>query len=255
MKIDIDNIIKQVRVIVDENEDTSALLVATDGDDDLLPDNDALQTEEISKAMVLQAIDRVHYMAPVLILNGAVMDLKDYKLKEGSKDDRKWNRYELVQRLTLPDDVLRVTRVKLDNWCMAVTQMVEEGSGLYSTMFSRFGAVRPSTLRPMVGIAVGMEGGADLVAAPVNVPILPKYFDKVMEGYDEMNSVRKGEVSVVLRAKDGGYMADRCEKAVVYMVANLYYISIGEYQRASAMAQEVAELLGLDVKQVNDQVV
>ncbi len=55
--------------------------------------------------------------------------------------------------------------------------------------------------------------------------------------YVPMAKVVAGNVSI----------AARCYDAVLYMIANLYYQSVNEVERAKVMAMECAELLGVTV--------
>jgi len=256
MTIDYEDIKKQVRIILDENEDVSPLLSATDG----IEDYDALQTDKITESMILQAVDRVHRIAPIdMIMDAAEIAHVD------------WTLYNLVQRCKLPDDYLRLVSVRLMNWDVTVNEFCEDGSAEYLTMFGRFAAIRPTALRPKVGLSF-IANSVYIVAAPVRteklkVSMNDSWKDDLIEkglltDTDNRwpsaekpaipeNQLDMGVVWYIKKAEEGGKIARLCEQAVLYMIANLYYTTINESQRAIMMAQEVADLLGLKVNNNN----
>lgn len=232
MTIDYESIKRSVRVLLDENEDMQPLLDGSEG-----MDNDAMQTDQITEEMILQAVDRVHNMAPAEMLTDVT--------EEAAVT---WSQFELAQRCTLPQDMLRLTYVKLDGWLKGVSDFVPEGTALYSTMFSRFMAVRPTVAHPMVGVAHGVGNGLEIVAAPV-VRTAGETAGTGAEGptADAAGTVT-GTVRYVKMAHHGGKIADRCNMAMQWMVANLYYSITGNSDMATMAAREVAEELGISPK-------
>ena len=226
MTIDYESIKRAVRVMLDENEDMTPLLGGTDGS---MVDNDALQTDQITEDMVLQAVDRVHSMAPAEMLADVTETAQVV-----------WETFALTQRCKLPVDNLRLMYVKLDGWLRGVDAFVPEGTALYSTMFSRFMAVRPTPEHPMVGIAQGMAGGVEIVAAPVVRPAA----DAAGKVADAAGTVA-GVVRYIRMAAKSRTVSERCYHAVLWMVANLYYTVTGNNDRAASAAREVAEELGI----------
>lgn len=224
MKKKIEDIKRDVRIIVDENDEIDHLLEIED-------DPDALMTDEITEAMVLRAIDKVHQMAPLPMVAEMSKTLPLNTLQQDMQ-------YGI--RLTLPADWLRLVSAKMTGWQKVVTDAVDEDSREYLMQMSDFAGIRATARKPVVAIVPNSHGAGMVLEA------YPK-------GNDTTVSVRYVGMAEIKETQDPGEtdktkkteIATRCYDAVLYMIANLYLQSVGETEKAKVMAMECAEMLGL----------
>lgn len=203
----IDRIIKDVRVCLDQNETNEALL--TSGD------IDTLSLDEIIKSKILEAVERVHLNAPSYLLEGG----------HNFGDAIYWRELESGWVL-LPQDFMRLVVFEMDDWEQAVYQAISTDDPEYEKQRSRFKGIRGTAQRPVCVIAIRPEG-------------------RVLEFYS-----CKSTDATVSRAmyipypeidEYGGVdISERCYKAVVYTVASLTLITLGEAERGN-MLSEVAK--------------
>lgn len=209
MKKTFQEIADEVRMIIDENEDNSALI---DEADEVAND-----TDKITKQMIMQSVDMVHQMAPLWkttdVQTQTTVSLQKYrKGKAGA----------------VPGDFLRFVAADADDWSHKVYEPITEGSAEYQMQASEWAGIRGSAERPVVAIVPGLIG--------MNMEVYTTDKDAATLAY-----IRKA------KAEKGGVMiADMCYKAVLNMVAKYYMVSVGEAERAAHYNAVVNELLGIN---------
>lgn len=209
MKKTFQEIADEVRMIIDENEDNSALITETD--------EVANDTDKITKEMIMQSVDMVHQMAPLWkttdVQTQTTVSLTNYrKGKAGS----------------VPSDFLRFVFADAEDWSQKVYEPITEGSSEYMMQSSEFAGIRGSAERPVVAIVPGLIGMTMEVYS-------------TGEEYASLAYIKKASEDT-----DGVTIADMCYKAVLNMVAKYYMVSVGEPERAGHYASVVNELLGIE---------
>lgn len=213
-KYDITTILKDVRVILGENENIDNLLEDIGVNDDQL----ATERDTLLTSLVCKAIDRVHLTAPLEMVSDAAESITT--TLTGNK-------------ASLDNTFLRLYAVKMKSWDIPVSTAIGIDDEEYLKYHSRFG-VKPSAKHPAAAIVPSSTG---LVLEPFPCTTGDTYeYVKVIKMAQEDTSSKKVKI------------ATACYNAVLYMIANLYYVSIDETQKAKAMANEVAEMLGLNTQ-------
>lgn len=208
MKKTFQEIADEVRMIIDENEDNTALITETD--------EVANDTDKITKEMILQSVDMVHQMAPVW----KTTDIQ-------TTDNISLSPYKKGKAGSVPSTFLRFVFADAEDWSKKVYEPISEGSAEYQMQSSEFAGIRGSAERPVVAIVPGLIG--------LN-----------MEVYSTANSsVTLAYIKKAVAESDGVTIADMCYKAVLNMVAKYYMVSVGEPERAGHYDTVVSELLGI----------
>lgn len=201
---------QDVRVCIDQNMSSTVLTE--------LQDVDTLSLDEIIKSKILEAVQRVHLEAP------------PYLLENGHNfgDAVYWGELESGWVL-LPDDFMRLVVFEMDDWEQAVYTAFSVDDPEYAKQRSRFKGIRGTPQKPVCAIGIRPEG-------------------KVLEFYS-----CKSEEATVSRAvympypaidDTGGVdVSERCYTAVVYTVAGLTLMTVGEAERGAAMAETAKSYL------------
>jgi len=210
-------IIEDVKVILDENEHVFGTL-DVEGN---ISDPDQLQTDTIIARLIDTAIDAVNQVAPLGMLSDIAVQAKELEWVD-------FNAY--CSRAEMPSDFLRIAYLKLKDWRRGTTEFLDEDDELYAEFFAEQAGVRPTRIWPAAAIVTSdTESHLDVVGCPRSSG----------EGV-KMRYIRKSEEN------DGDYtIASQCYWATIYMIAKLYYVTLGEKERASMMEEEVAQRLGL----------
>lgn len=207
MRYKVEDIVKAIRVILDENTSSEAL--------QNLGDVDTLTLEEIIESKVEDAARLVAMSAPLYMLDGgkAFGDSIGWDMSVGRGSGR----------IVLPDDFLRLIIFQMADWSMPVSEAITEQDPLYARQRSRFPGIKGCPESPVVAI--------------VNQPI-----GKVLEFY----SCTMGEGVYIKMARyqpvpkievlDGGVrwvdVAPNCLRAVHYYAAYLVAESVQDEQAA-----------------------
>ena len=215
-------VIEDVKIILDENERTLGSL-DIGGD---IPDADQLETDRLIGRLIHVAIDSVNKVAPLDYLAGAFTQADSAVLN--------WEEMgPYCQKAVLPADFTRLVYVRLPGWHRGTSEFHQENDPLYAEFFSRYAGVRPTTLYPAAAIVVGEEPGT------LEVVCCPK-----------QRAQGDGRVMYVASADTGDdvesyAISDKCYWAVVYYVAHLYYVTLGESGRAALMETEAYRRLDI----------
>jgi hypothetical protein len=203
------NMVKDIKVCLDENVTSEQLIAAEDVD--------TLTFDEIVKSKILEAVERIETEAPVYYLEGG------YNFGGAIC----WGTLESGWTL-LPDDFMRLVVFKMDDWERAVYTAITPDDPEYSRQSSRFKGVRGTAQKPVCALITRPEG-------------------KVLEFYSCKSEDASVEQAVYLPYpeidEDGGVeICQRCYTAVVYMAAALVLVSLGEAEKANYLMEKSRSL-------------
>lgn len=205
----IDNILRDVRVCLDQNMVSAALLE----EDDI----DTLALDDIIRSKVTEAVRRVHTDAPY------------HLLEQGHNfgDNLYWADQESGWVL-LPNDFMRLVVFEMDDWERPVFDAIDESDPRYVMQRSRVKGVRGTAQKPVCALVTRPEG-------------------KVLEFYScksEDATVSRAVYIPYPKIKDDAIdISERCYDAVVYTIAGLTLISASEVEKANAMMETAKGLL------------
>ena len=204
MIFQIDKIMQDVRICLDQNMASDALIESGD--------IDTLALDEIIKSKILEAIQRVHLDAPNYLLEGG----------HNFGDAVYWRELESGWVL-LPKDFLRLVVFEMDDWEQAVYQAISTDDPEYEKQHSRFKGIRGTAQRPVCAIGIRPEG-------------------KVLEFYSCKS--KNAQVSRAIYMpypkidEDGGVdISERCYNAVIYTAAGLTLLTCGETEKGNSVSE------------------
>lgn len=200
----LDKIMQDVRICLDQNMTSDALLVSGD--------IDTLALDDIIRSKILEAVQRVHMDAPNYLLEGG----------HNFGDAVYWRELESGWVL-LPPDFMRLVVFEMDDWEQAVYQAISTDDPEYEKQRSRFKGIRGTAQRPVCAIAIRPEG-------------------RVLEFYSCKS--KEAQVSRAMYIpypnidEDGGVdICERCYDAVVYTAAGLTLLTCGEVEKGNSVSE------------------
>lgn len=198
----IHNVMRDVRVCLDQNMTSEQLA--------LTGDVDTLSLDEIVRSKVVDAVVRVHGGAPT------------HLLEQGHNfgDAVYWGD-QASGWVLLPEDFMRLIVFEMSDWEQAVFTAIGADDPEYRLQRQRVKALRGVPQRPVCAIATRPEG-------------------RVLEFYsckDESAYVRRAQYLPYpkIDANGGIDICERCHTAVVYATAALVLITLGEAEKASTL--------------------
>lgn len=204
MVYNIHDVMRDVRVCLDQNM-TSEQLLATD-------DIDTLSLDDIVRSKILEAVVRVHSSAPT------------HLLEQGHNfgDAVYWGDQESGWVL-LPQDFMRLIVFEMSDWERAVYAAISTTDPEYDFQRQRVKALRGTAQKPVCAIAIRPEGRA-----------LEFYSCKSENAY-----VRRAQYLPYpkLDRDEGIDICERCYTAVVYAAASLVLLTLGESEKSSALSE------------------
>lgn len=215
MEYNVSDIVREAKVALDENVDSTPLSG--------LGDIDTLTMEEIVESKVVAAARIIEVNAPAHLLDSG----RAFGESIGWDGQPGYG----AGYIHLPDDFMRLVCFQMSDWDYAVTVAITEDSPLYQLQRSRFAGVRGNPQKPVVAIT----------SQPIGLVL---EFFSCYSGEDAF--VKKARYIPVPRVRNG--KIDLCEKlkpAVVYYTAYLSALSMGEGDAAAALlatARELAEI-------------
>lgn len=201
----IEELVREVRIILDSNTSTSALIQKGD--------TITLSIDEIIRSRLLTAI------------TWAVREAPYYRLGSGKPFGGSiwWHRGEVgigSGELLLPADFLRLVSFKISDWSRAATTPISDDDPRYHLQHSRFEGIRGSWERPVVAITQRAGG-------------------LVLEFYscNEGESVYIEEAQYIPRPQindNSVVLSSHLKDAVLYYTAYLVSTTLSEYNGATA---------------------
>lgn len=200
----IPDILREVRVSLDENGVSDELLMTGDVE--------TLSLDDIIRQKVPEAVRLVHTAAPTYLLESG------HNFGEAVY----WGDLESGWVL-LPDDFMRLLMFRMSDWERAVYTAISTEDEEYERQRSRFKGIRGTSQKPVCAIALRPEG-------------------KVLEFYScKSEEAEVAQATYLPYPKvdefDGIDISERCYRAVVYMAAALTLQTYGEAEKASAMTE------------------
>ena len=204
MVYNIHDVMRDVRVCLDQNMTSDQLL--QDGD------ADTLALDDIVRSKILEAVVRVHTDAPA------------YLLEQGHNfgDAIYWGDQESGWIL-LPQDFMRLIVFEMSDWERPVFTAISVTDPEYALQRQRIKALRGTAQKPVCAIVTRPEGRA-----------LEFYSCKSENAY-----VRRGLYLPYPETDEyeGIDICERCYTAVVYAAASLVLLTLGESEKSSALSE------------------
>ncbi len=215
MEYIVNDIVREVKVALDENVSSAAL--------EGIGDEDTLKLEEIIESKLADAARVIEGAAPHHLLDSgrAFGESIGWDGQPGYGSGH----------IQLPDDFLRLVTFQMSDWDYAVTVAITETDPLYQLQRSRFAGVRGTPQKPVVAI----------VQEPIGLVL---EFYCCYTGDDAY--IKRARYIPVPRIRS--HKIELCEKlkpAIVYYTAYLAALCMCEGDVASAMlatAKELAEI-------------
>lgn len=200
----IEDIIRDVRVCLDQNETGEALLQTGD--------IDTLSLDEIIKSKIEEGVRRVEETAPLAQLEGGHSIGKNIYWEDNERGC-----------VLLPDDFMRLTSFKMSDWERRVYETITPESVQYTFQRSRNKGLRGNPQKPVVAI-------------------VQRGIGQVLEFYScKDNSAYITEGTYIPLPKIDNYggidISERCYDKVVYMISALTILTYGETERAKSFME------------------
>lgn len=200
----VDKIMQDVRICLDQNMTSDALLKSGD--------IDTLSLNDIIRSKILEAVQRVHRDAPNYLLEGG----------HNFGDAVYWGEKESGWVL-LPKDFLRLVVFEMDDWEQAVYQAISTDDPEYEKQRSRFKGIRGTSQRPVCAIGIRPEG-------------------RVLEFYSCKSRDAKVSRAIYMPYPNedeyGGVdISERCYNAVIYTAAGLTLMTCGEMEKGNTVSE------------------
>lgn len=206
----IDNITKDVRIVLDENPLSVQL--------ESVGDVDTLSLNEIIISKICDGVKIIHSNAPAYLLDGGY----------NFGDSVYWNS-DYSGWVLLPEDFMRFVVFEMDDWAHAVYSCRLYDDERYLRQSSRFRGIRGNAQRPECYICIRPEG-------------------RVLEFYScKSNSAHVSHAVYLpypqIDSSGGVEICERCYSAVVYTIASLVLSTIGESERVQQLSETAKMLL------------
>lgn len=203
-------IVRDVRIAIDENK-TSEQLIA---DEDI----DTLSLNEIIRSKVLEAVRRVLVEAPLILLDGDI-----------PFGDAVYWRDKSCGWILLPCDFLRMFIFKMSDWERPVYEPITAADVEYQLQHSRYKGLRGNPQKPVVAIVSRKEG-------------------RVLEFFSCKNNNATVEQASYIKLPEiddngGVEIPERCYHAVVYEIAALVLATIEKPEMSTLMSSLSKQLL------------
>lgn len=204
------NIVRDVRVAIDENQTSEQLIT----DEDI----ETLSLEELIRSKICEAVRMVVTEAPFHLLDGGRPFGEDVYWRSGG---RGWT--------LLPDDFMRLGVFKMSDWERPVYMAITAADPQYQLQFSRCRGVRGNPQKPVVAIVSRAEG----------------LTLELFSCRDESATVEQAVYYPVpsIDRYGGIEIPERCYRAVVYMTGALVFATLGQGDQSRAMSDLSGQFL------------
>lgn len=207
------NVIRDVRICIDENRTDESLLQHGD--------EETLRLDEVIRSKILEGIERVHKIASFTMLE------QGHNIEDSESVALYWGDLESGWIL-LPEDFMRLVVFEMDDWDRPVYSVVTPDMPEYAKCRSRIKAIRGTAQNPRCALTVHPSG-------------------KMLEFYSckSRNArVRKGVYIPYPKMEDVAIdgvetecvdISKRCYEAIIYTIAGLTLTTLGEYDAGKQM--------------------
>lgn len=210
MVYEVKDILRDVRIAIDENKTNEQLIE----DEDI----DTLMLDDIIRSKIVESVRRTITKAPIHLLDGGV-----------PFGDAVYWRNLYSGWVMLPEDFMRLLVFKMSDWERPVYEPITAGDPQYQLQFSRYKGLRGNPQKPVVAIVRRTEG-----------LVLELYSCK-----DDTATVEQGLYMPFPHIDEyGGIMIpERCYTSTIYQIAALVLASIGQEELSSVMTELSKQLL------------
>lgn len=213
MIFSVDDIKRDVRIALDQNNSSAPLLDTGD--------IDTLTLEEIIESKIEDAARVVTRDAAHYLLDGgkAFGESVRWDVREGYGSGS----------ILLPDDFLRLVSFQMSDWSYPIIDAITEDNPIYALQHSRYGGVRGNPQKPIVALS----------QQPIGL---------VLEFYScaagENTFVKRATYMPIPKITDGDItISEKLKPAVVYYTAYLAALSIGNGDLAATLLNTSKELM------------
>lgn len=218
MEYQVSDIIRDVRVVIDQNTSSAAL--------EALNDVDTLTLEEIIHSKIADAARLVIMAAPTELLDGGKVfgGTVGWDMRKGYGSGH----------ILLPDDFLRLLVFQMSDWSMAVTQAITDTDPRYAMQKSRYAGIRGCPEKPVVAI----------VKQPVGNVL---EFYSCTQGEDVYIKMSRYVPVPRIQTIDNVEVIEfppMLKRAIVYEAGRLVALSTGDIEQAKKLEVVAAELIG-----------
>ena len=213
MTYNVEEIKKDVRIALDQNNSSTPLIDTGD--------IDTLTLEEIIQSKIADAARIVLRDAPLHLLDGGVAfgESIGWHSREGYGSGY----------ILLPSDFLRLVSFQMSDWSYPVSVAITEDNPLYALQSSRYGGVRGNPQKPIVALS----------QQPIGL-VLEFYSSAAGEGvyvkratYIPIPKIEGGEIT----------FCEKLKPSIIYHTAYLVALSIGNNDLATTMLNTSKELM------------
>ena len=210
MVYEVKDILRDVRIAIDENKTNEQLIE----DEDI----DTLMLDDIIRSKIVESVRRTITNAPIHLLDGGV-----------PFGDAVYWRNQYSGWVMLPEDFMRLMIFKMSDWERPVYEPITAGDSQYQLQFSRYKGLRGNPQKPVVAIVSRTEG-------------------RVLELYSCKDDTATVEQALYIPLpyidEDGGIMIpERCYTSAIYQIAALVLATIGQKDFSSVMTDLSKQLL------------
>lgn len=129
------DIIKDVRITLDQNQAESILAA----------DDDTLELDDIIRKKITEAAMRILREAPLRMIDGTIALPEPVTIEDADNEAQ----VSIRSVIRLPDDYLRLAIVMMSDWKTPLRVAVLDTSDIYQTVTSEFDGIRPNQYRPL----------------------------------------------------------------------------------------------------------
>lgn len=198
----IPNIMRDVRITLDENKVSEQLIA----DEDI----DTLSLNDIIRSKIVEAVRRVETAAPAYLLEAG----------HNFGDAVYWGEQESGWIL-LPEDFMRLVSFRMSDWERTIYAAISADEPLYAKQSSRYKGIRGCAQKPVCAIVNRPEGKA-----------LEFYSCRSKDAYvSQATYIPYPRIDKC----DGIDICEKCYPAVIYTAAALVLTTYGETDKAAAL--------------------
>lgn len=197
----VSELVKEVKVLLDRNQETSGLLAPTD--------SDTLSQGELIQSKIVDAARIILKDAPASMLDGQRFEGLDVSWQES------YGAY--VGTMYLPPDMIRLLSVKASDWQRSA-QVITEDDDAYKMQGSRFG-VRGNPERPIAAL-IHSDG---------------ERFLELYTSRSDKATVVLSCVRMPIISQEKITLPETLKDSVVYMAGYLVCVSLGDSDSASGL--------------------
>ena len=221
----VDELVKEIKVALDENVTSEALIE--------LGDTDTLSLDEIIRSKIEPAAKTIEANAPYYLLDGGI-GFADSEQAEADNSlawasGEKGIGYGIIK---LPDNFLRLVSFKMSDWDYSVSEAISEYYSRYAMQFSRFGGIKGNPQRPVIAIVQRPDG-------------LCLQFFSCRGGAEVFVEIAQYIAIPKISASGTIELCEKLKPAIVHYAAYLTALTLGSAELASAlmsMSKDLAEI-------------